>query len=573
MPFDMSYAGAPGRLKDRCARIRMRGDAQFAKQAVHLFRWQTLAEIFYPERANFTSEINGGDDLYTGIYTSHPQILRRQMADRVNAMTRPKGQQWFKCVALPEERMENDEAKRWCETSTKRQRRVVESPKAGFYRAMAEGDNDYVTFGNAVLCYGYNRDKSGLFFRTVHLRDCAWAESSERIINEMHEKMELTLAQAVEMFGADKLPRAWKEQAEDTKNLSTTVKVRRSVMPADDYAFRDEALPKGTKFLSVYIACGAGVEDSECGLREEYLGYFPYSVRRWMTVSGDVYARSPAADVALADGRTLNTAAAAALKGIEFTADPAYTAPDDGIMGEVELRAGTVTYIDSEMYKATGTRKFLDKIEGGEPRTALEYIAMQARQMAVAFYMDLLTLPQQQAGMTLGEFTQRFRVALRDAAPVFEPIVADYSMLMEGVFFLILNAHGPADPWGGFEPGPEVLSEAETQFEFQTALTEAYTELKRAEALEVTLQYADLRKIGSDAADNIDMDQVVRDSLSNFNAKWTRTVDEVAAARERREKQMAAERAAAETAAVADMAMKANPEQYRQVKQDIQEAA
>lgn len=570
MPFDLSYPGAPSRQKERASTLKKRSEALFRKQDMHKLRWQTVAEIFYPERADFTVERTEGNEMYDGLYTSQPQLLRRQMADRVNTMTRPEGQQWFKREAVPDDLMENDEAKAWCESATKTQRRVIYDARSGFVRAMSESDNDYVAFGNAVMAYGYNEDKSGVLFRTCHLRDCAFAEGSDRLVNELHETMKPTISQAVRLFGKDRLPKKWRDMCEDQTKAGETVRVRRCVVPLDDYMFEGERFPKGVKFLSVYIALDCD-DDKEIALREEYFSYFPYHVRRWMTVSGEVYARSPCADLALADANTLNSAEAAALKGIEFTADPAYTAPDDGIIGEVELGAGKVTYVDRELLAAAGTRKVLDKIEAGEPKTALEYIAIKEAKMARAFFMDLLAMPERRGEMTATEFMQRFKAALRDAAPVFQPLIADYSILMEGVGDLILNAHGPADPWGGFEDGPDVLSGAQTEFKFMTALDEAFSDMEREQALEVQNQYLILKEAGAEAVDQIDMDKVVRASIANFKTEWTRPDDEVAALREQRQAAQAAEQAKQEGAAIADMALKAKPEQYRAVKQDMQE--
>lgn len=570
MAYDAGPMARAG-LHKRAKKWRDRSDSAFGKQTRWLHFWQKLAEIFAPELASFTTTITDPATIYDGLFTSKPQKFAQTLAERIGSMTRAKGEQWFKLVAMPEEMMERDDIKFWCEDATLRQRNVLYSSTSMFTVAMAMADKQYAIFGNSVVRYAYNTERSGLYFASVHLRDCAWEESYEGVVNVMHERMKPRVSQLLSLFKREEMPRDWQEKLDKPECQGETVEFRRCVGPVDAYAYEEgEKKPRATaKFVSVYIACGSGVKDEELGLREEYLDHFPYSVRRWMRLPGEVVAMSPAAGMALADGHTLNTAEAAALKGIEFTADPALTAPDDGFIGEVRIQSGAMLYRNAD-YDKTTQGDFIQAVPGGEAKTVLDYVQWKAVDMAKAFFTDLLQMPDRE--MTLGEFRQRFKNALRDAAPVFEPIEADYAQFMDGVFSLILSAHGPADPWGGFLPAPEELEGDKTRFEFQTALTEAFTELKRQEALEVQGQFQMLTEMQSDAADHIDMDEVTRDSMANFKTKWTRKRDVVEERRAQRQEQQAAQAAEEKAAMVAEMAAKANPENMRMLKQDMEGA-
>jgi hypothetical protein len=571
----MAYDAGPDArsgLHKRAKKWRDRGESAFGKQTRWLHLWQKLAEIFAPELASFTTNLTDPATIYDGLFTSKPQKFAQTLAERIGSMTRAKGEQWFKLVAQPEELMERDDIKAWCEDATMRQRNVLYSAKSMFTVAMAMADKQYAIFGNSVVRYAYNSDRSGVYFASVHLRDCAWEESAEGIVDAVHERMKPRVSQLLSLFKREELPRAWQEMLDKPECQGDTVEFRRCVAPVDAYAYEEgEKKPRATaKFVSIYIAHGSGVKDEELGLREEYLDHFPYSVRRWMRLPGEVVAMSPAAGMALADGETLNTAEAAALKGIEFTADPALTAPDDGFIGEVRIQSGAMLYRNVD-YDRTTQGDFIQAVPGGEAKTVLEYVQFKAIDMAKAFFSDMLQMPDRE--MTLGEFRQRFKNALRDASPIFEPIEADYATMQDGVFTLILNAHGPADPWGGFLPAPEELEGDKTRFEFQTALTEAFTELRRQEALEVQAQFQALAEMQSDAADHIDMDEVTRDSMANFKTKWTRKRDVVEERRAQRQEQQAAQAAEEKAAMVAEMAAKANPENMRMLKQDMEGAA
>lgn len=575
MAFDAAPISRAG-LHKRAKKWKERGDGAFRNQSRYLNLWQQLAEIFAPELASFYSEISDPASMYVGLFTSKPQVMARTLAERIGSMTRAKGEQWFKLVAYPEEMMERDDIKAWCEDSTLRQRNVLYSATSMFTVAMAMADKQYAVFGNSVVRYAYNSKRTGLFFQNVHLRDCAWEESAEGIVNVMHERMRPMISQLLELFAKEDLPREWREKLVKPECQNERVEVRRCIGPADAYAYEEgEQKPRKTaKFVSIYMACG--VQEAEIGLREEFLDHFPYSVRRWMRMPNESIAISPAAAMALADGNTLNLAEAAALKGIEFTADPALTAPDDGFIGEVRIQSGAMLYRNVD-YDHRQQGDFIQAVPGGEAKTVLEYIAIKGMEMGKAFFNELLQMPDRE--MTLGEFRQRFKNALRDAAPVFEPIEADYSTFMDGVFSLILNAHfqpapgtGEEPRYGGFLPPPEDLEGDKTRFEFLTALSEAFTELKRREALEVTEQYGRLVELQSDAADHIDMDEVTRDSLGNFKTKWTRPRDVVEQRRAQRAESQAQEAAEEKTAAVAEMATRANPENLRMLQQDMEAA-
>jgi hypothetical protein len=238
-------------------------------------------------------------------------------------------------------------------------------------------------------------------------------------------------------------------------------------------------------------------------------------------------------------------------------------------MGEIRLDSDGVTYIDTEYLK--DGKNPIQTLEVGEPRYAVEYIDRKNQEAAIAFFMDLLVVPERE--MTLGEFTQRFKIALRDAAPVFEPIESEYSLMMEGVFDLMLNAKGPAEPWGVFTPAPQEIQGAEFRYEFQTALTEAFNDLRRIEGKDAIEQYLLLKQMQDPAADNINVDQIIRDGQANLPPKWTRPEKDVAIMREERAKAAQEAEEAEQVAMVAQTAARANPENMKMAQQAYEGAA
>src|SRR5690349_21152289 len=104
MAYDNSEINGPakGRMKERGERWKKRGDQLFNEKDSFNSLFQAQAEIFYPERADFFGDRAQGDERYDGIFTSVPQRMRRDMANNLGSMIRPRGKEWFKAVARPE---------------------------------------------------------------------------------------------------------------------------------------------------------------------------------------------------------------------------------------------------------------------------------------------------------------------------------------------------------------------------------------------------------------------------------------------------------------------------------------
>jgi hypothetical protein len=550
-----------GRLNERGERWLKRGNALFVEKDAFNQLFQAEAEIFYPERADFFGDRAQGDERYDGIFTSVPQRMRRDMANNLGAMLRPRGKEWFKCVARPDRLNEDKINQRWLERTTKTMRNIVYAPTANFTRAMAESDNDYVCFGNAIIRHTYNQAASGLLFTCAHLKDCAWSENHEGVVDELHERMQMTLKQAVGLFGKDNLPKEWRDNCED--HPERKVKVQRCVAPLELYEYDKTERPrKNARYLSIYMACE--VDEKEAGLGEGYFNWFPYLVRRWMTVSGEAYGRSPCAGVALADARTLNVAQQALLKSVEWAVDPPKTAAHDAIIGEINLRAGAITYYDPEAMGQSPTRKAIENLESGDPRFGIELTDRLAIQIGRSFFQDLFKLPEKQ--MTAYEAGKWIEEYVRDAAPVFEPMEAENAQLMDGVF-------ERASEKGAFEEAPEDLQGAEVSYEFETPLSSAYRDLRNQQATQLVTDMTLQAELSPDSLDNINWDEVTRGRMQNLPTDWARDPDKVKAMRDSRAESQAEDAAKQEMAVAADMALKAKPENLKMMDEAMQRGA
>lgn len=509
--------------------LRRSNDA-FQRMASMLRLYQAIAEMFYPERADFTGRVTPGDERYWDIFDEEAMLLRRNLANQIGAMIRPRGQDWFKCVAFPRNLNDNDDVRVWCEYSTKVTREVLYTSTTNFTRAMNESDNDYVAFGASVLKHSYNHDRSGLIFECLHLRDCAWYRNTDLTVDEFYEKRKWSLQTIADMGMA--IPRDLEKVYKE--NPHTEIDVIVCVYPVARYN-GDKPLPRRARYVTSYIAVGCKEELKARNGQTPYFRTFPYWVREWSRVSGEPSGRSPCTSVALATARTLNQAGLSIIESLEKLVNPPLIAPDDGVVGEVQIRANGITYYDPEV--ETGSRPPIDALPVGRPDFGMQYAEERRQFLARAFLQNIINFPGVAKEMTAYEAQRLWEQYMRDAAPVFEPLEQDNGILMEAVFERIFDADGPGKS-GGYPPPPDELLGAEVKFEFKTPLSAAYDRLEFEKAQEAATYIANRAQINPGVADLIDQDAMDRAALKAIvPAEWVRNKRDVVKARAQKQEQ------------------------------------
>lgn len=530
-----------------------RGERQFARMSNVLTLWQAQAELFYPERADFTTAETPGVERYHDIYAGEPIMLRDRLANGLGALARRPSRDWFAATVMPSYIGELDPVKRWAEAITGIQRDAVYARGANFVRAMKESDADYVTFGTSVLAHTANKTNTGLLFRCLHPRDCAWLENDHGEIDEMHERIRKPLEQWAAMFArvGGELPREWREKLRQDKGHEE-LEVRRIVLPRERYNDRGRIKGKANEMAhAVVYACPATKHEIHC----DGFKVFPYLVRRWMTVSGESWGRSPCTGVAMADTRILNRAQIALLESLEKAVDPPILTPHDGVIGDVQIMAGARINYDSE--RGMKARDLIDTLEVGDVRVGLEFARERRLFLTQAFYGDILKrMPDKQ--MTAFEAAQWLEEYVTEAAPVFAPMEAENALLMEASLMRLFDMNGkPGAP--RLPEAPEDAQGREISYEFETPISIAHRKLKAQQADDVLGVAERMANLNPAALDNLDVDQLFRDTIEGRGTiKWLRPQADVDAAREERAQIEMAKQAAA-ALAVANQAANGQP--------------
>lgn len=554
-------------LKERAKGVRERARRAFTKRSNFETLWQVQAEIFYPERADFTTEWSDGAERYEGLATSEPQMLRRDLANTMGAMLRPRGRPWF-AASVDDIDLESDhEAKQWLQRATNVQRKIVYDSEAFYTRAMAVSDADYVTFGNSVVMHTYRSDETGMLFKCIHLRDAAWTRNQDLQVDKMYIKMRITLRNVIRLFGKENLPVSWKRMTEqkdcDYQQLMTIYQCTAPLEPGM-YDSREIRL-RGATHSSLYVA---ECDDQDGGaLGEGFFRDFPFTVREWSSVSDEDYARSPATSVGLADSRTLNIAQESLLTAIETAVRPPKYARPGALLGDVNLGADEITWVDDDWDERDGPP--IKNLETGDPRFGTDFVERQSERIARAFFQDLITIPDRE--MTAYEVSERMEMYIREAAPIFEPMEAESAHMMDSVFTRAMwkGAFGEVDfDADGFlmiDGMPDQLADREVEFEFETPLSQALKKQKaiKADQLIVRAQSIVSTQVPQavEALDHVNWDSVVRDAVdADSPAEWLKNPDDVERIRAERAEEMARQQAIEQAKEIGGEMLKARPE-------------
>lgn len=549
----------------RAIRARKRADAlkkQFSNFHIYC---QSVAEMFWPERANFTRDRTPGVDMQEDLFTGTPQVLRRDLANRIGNAIRPGNRDWIKLVARPEEYMRDDGTRLWCDMAGRVHRRILYDRRANYSHTMSVGDNDYVTFGNAVSWCAYNANRDGLVFRPVHLKDCVWATDESNVVNELYERLHLSLDDCVRLFGKDKLPKEWIKKLDRPEGGLEKVCVVRGVYPVRPEDF--DAGRRPPEFMEYVVNYVVG--DNQCsgnehgGLGESYCANFPYNVRRWLPLD-EPFGRSPCTTVAQADARRLNVAEMAMLKAIEWAVDGPMWAEEDAVVSAFELRSGGITFVNTE--NMANNRDPIGRVQGGEPRFGMEYTDRKRADMTIQFFETLWKLPERE--MTAYETAERMEILVNEAAPVFQPMEADLSLQQDTVFDKASRAPSgnPYNVQG--EPPEALLRGGQLEWEFETFIATSIRKMRAARALDIIRHVSEAKLVKPDYGDHINWDEMERDALAGLGwDRWVmgrKDVDQLRQVRNEAARQAQMEEDMARTA---ELAANANPENLRMMEE------
>jgi hypothetical protein len=497
-------------------------------------KWQLNSlhqeDHFYPERALFTVTLRDlSEEFAEHMMTSYPALIRRELADQIGTMLRPRGKKWFNMAPVDPER-EDDDAKRWLESATEIQRKAMYDPAAMLTRATKEADNDYVTFGQACMSseIAWDDPKEGphLLHRTWHLRDMAWAEDKYGRIGSRFRRWKPT-ARDLSRYFPGRVSTTVNNQATGTgQKPLTEVDVMHMVVESDMYDFDN---PRGYPWVSIFY------EYQNKHVIEAIPRWDPYYIiPRWQTVSGSQYAYSPATIVGLPDARLIQAMTRTLLEAGEKATNPPIVATEEVVRTDISLYAGGITWVDRDYDERLGDalRPISQDLRGIPIGNDM---LQDSRQLIHAvFFLNKLNLPQRAPEMTAYEVGQRIQQYIRDALPIFEPMEMEYNgQLCEHDFELLQRAGAFGSPYDM----PDSLQGARVEFRFSSPIHEAVEAEKASKFLEMKALLAEAVQMDESTLALPDAKVAFRDAMyaAGVPMRWVRdeaTVEQIEEAKQ-----------------------------------------
>ena len=435
-------------------------------------QFDELAQFFLPNRFGFQATRQDGDDRRDDIYGSVAELARRGLATACSTMLRPAGRTWFKAKAKREMLNASANVRLWCDIVTRITYQALYDPRAQFEKQCAECDSDIVTFGTGVIQPGWNRQKRHLTFKCHSLKNIALCSDSSGAHDMAFAFWQLTLRQIAQMFPPEKLPPTIQEKLRDTNaKMDETVEIVHCCVPNADYRQFGGKKANRWPYMSLWIAVKEKHLIDEGGYYE-----FPYVTPRWDTTTGEDYGRSPAM-IALRDARLADAITKGIIDAAETALMPPLVAPVIGIRGTIDLRARGLTMYDPAGF-GNYTRPPIEPIQLGEqPQKMLELLQVIEERIGAAFFRDILELPSaRDENMTATEINARLDQYLRQAAPVFSRLEANYNAgIINRVFSILLREGAYPDP-------PQELQGEEIEFEYESPIKAAR---EKAEAMKI----------------------------------------------------------------------------------------
>jgi hypothetical protein len=494
---------------------------------------QEIAWQFCPDLASFTTKLVLGQDFAIDRMDSSPEQVSRELSNQLSAMLRPTDRDWFKVTTLDEE-IDADEANaRYLEYIGRTIRQGLYDPRSKFIRATKLADRYYVNFGMAVLSVEEaSKTRDHLFFRCFHLKNCAWIENDTHDVDHLHRKETMTARAMLQTFSGagDSLAPEIKRAAE--KEPSKEFDIRVVTMPAAEYDLTSSGQDGGRvnrrdhPFIVSYVDAVHGKV-----IRERPAKEFMYVVPRWNMFADSAYAFSPCSMIALPDARMAQMMNQILLEAGEKAVDPPLVAKAEIVIGEPNLQAGGISWIDMEHDDTL--KNALDAIHlSPDMKVGFEMRKDLREVLAKAFFIDKLALPEPSSKMTAYEVGRRLEEHVRNLLPLFEPMQIEYnSRVLDKSYNTLLNMNKfHTDGRNGTPPMPAALRAVDVTWAFQSPIQDAMERIM-VEYFKGSLELVQLGMQAGAKASPLNVDKALKDAVRGTGApaSWRMTVDEMAA--------------------------------------------
>ena len=389
--------------------------------------WEELALFCRPEKSDFvTKRTRGSPERVLRQYDSTAITAVQALASTLHSSLTSPSIEWFNLKMRQEDMNENDAIKEWLEDC--QQRMFSAMSESNFNSQINELYLDLITFGTAAMTvYPVNNAVwDGLLFQTYFLEQFGLAENEKRVVDTVYREYRLTCRQACMLWPDAKMPKVRQGMEKDPEREFTFI---HAVCFNDEGEQQEkDGLEPGVRPFLTWDICKDDKEMLETGGVYE----LPYVVPRWSKYPSDAMGHSPAFN-ALPDIRVLNDAKRYELRAWEKSIDPPYIASAGGVVGDLRLRSGGVTYLRDmnglqQLQQLTNWNAC--QIKNNELETKIKE----------AFFIPQLNIAER-PNQTATEVQIRYNLMQRHLAPQLGRLQAELlNPMIERIFYVMMRA-------------------------------------------------------------------------------------------------------------------------------------
>jgi len=390
--------------------------------------WQVLAYYCLPLKAHIISEGVPGELLPPDVYDSTAIWAAQIFASGMYAYMTNPASRWFG-LALSDPRL-NEINRRWL----REQEDIIYEVLANsnFYQPVHEIYVDLIVFGIANMYEEEDPDDYVRFYCRDIAESCV-VENSRGVINANFRTFKLTVRQAVEKWGEEKVSKEIQERLKANKEddlfeFLHVVAPRYERDPSKEDA-------RNLPWESVYIDKKAKKKMSVGGYHE-----FPFMVPRFTKRANSPYGYSNSM-VALPDIKMLNGMSYTIMRAEEKMVDPPLQGPDDGYILPLDTSPGALNYHRVEMGESDKFTTLYDtRIHNLD--AAMSETIRRRESIQRAFFVDLFLLMVNRPKMTATEVVERVDEKMLILSPMLGRLMKEFLQPSIARTFNILVRNG-----------------------------------------------------------------------------------------------------------------------------------
>jgi hypothetical protein len=531
-------------------------------RAYWMSMWQSISELVMPRKSYILHQtIQPNSDKETRLFDSTAVRANMILAAGCMSYITPADSRWCSFEA-PEDVEDGEGVQEYFAEVTEA---VLETlARSNFHTAIHECYLDRGCFGTAVL-FVEPGETTPIIFRNIDVGSFVLSENHEGVVDTCFRKFEMTARQLVAEFGIENVSDTIRKAVDDQKNLDQKFEVLHGVYPRPEKDRDPKKLDgKNKPFASCYLEC-----KSKHILRESGYDEKPFMATRYLKWQQGVYGWSPSW-VALPDIRQLNFLQKQMDALAELAAFPRVLIPD-GMEGQVDLRAGGITYFNASDPSA----KPQEWATQGRYEMGLERVREKQTHINEAFSVPLFQMFTAEESRTPNRMTAT-EVNARNAERLvnFSPTFA--RLTTELLIPLLQRVYGILARRGDLPPPPEALIQQdakgalfvpEPKVVFNSRIALAVRAIELAASERALTRASALQQATGDQSimDNFNLDRIVREGAlaEGVDADHLRDQGEIQQIRQGRAEAQAAAMEQQQALAMAEMANKASA-----VKQD-----